>query len=159
MRVEEGSGEGTTPASGAGASAPGSHDDPSSEQTRSFDQESDLPPLSDDVKAAIEDGKTYAAAEIAFQKSRAAWTGNRVKYIAVFAIFALGFVHLALIAMVVGAVIALSQIIDPWAATGIVTLALLLGAAILGLLIKAKIGDISSAFAKEEPGSPKDEPS
>jgi hypothetical protein len=83
--------------------------------------ESTLPPLSDDIKAAAEDAKTYAEAEMAFQKSRAAWTGNRVKYIAVFAVLALGFVHLALIALVVGAVFALAQIMDPWLATGAVT--------------------------------------
>jgi uncharacterized membrane protein YqjE len=108
------------------------------------------PSLSDDVRNLVEDGRTFAEAELAFQKSRAAWAGNRVKFIAIFAVLALGFVHLSLVALVVGAVFALAQMMNPWAATGVVTLALLLGAAILGLMIKSKIGDIGDAFASDK---------
>ena len=113
-------------------------------------QPSPQPSLSDDVRNLVEDGRTFAEAELAFQKSRAAWAGNRVKFIAIFAVLALGFVHLSLVALVVGAVFALAQMMNPWAATGVVTLALLLGAAILGLMIKSKIGDIGDAFASDK---------
>ena len=37
--------------------------------------------LTDDVLALFEDGKTYAEAELRFQKSRAGFVGNRVKTI------------------------------------------------------------------------------
>lgn len=106
------------------------------------------PSLSDDVKALVEDGKTYAEAEIAFQKSRAAFTSDRAKSIAIYGVFAFGFLHLALVVLVVGSVFALGQVINPWLATGIVFFVLLLAIAALALVIRKKAKDIIWAFGK-----------
>ena len=91
--------------------------------------------LTDDVMALLEDGKTYAEAEVAYQKSRAAFTANRLKGAVAFGLGAFGVLHLALIALTVGLVIALMRLVGPWGATGIVTVVLVaLGVVLLRLL-------------------------
>ncbi|WP_432200513.1 phage holin family protein [Erythrobacter sp. W53] len=133
-----------------GEPAPGDMPEHEQDATDAVDPaDAPVPPsLADDLKALTEDGKVYAEAELAFQKSRAAFTGNRAKHIAIYAIFALGFLHLALVALVVGSVFALAQVINPWLATGAVTLVLILGIVILGLMIRSKAKDIGFAFGK-----------
>lgn len=106
--------------------------------------------LIDDVSALFEDGKTYAQAELAFQKSRARFVGDRTKGVVVFAVGAIAAFHLALIAVTVGLVFALATLIGPWLATLAVTLAYLIVAAILGLKLKSRIGEIRSAL-KDQP--------
>ena len=108
------------------------------------------PSLLDDVFALLEDGKTYAEAEVAFQKSRAGFTANRLKGAIAFGLGAFGVFHLALIAFTVGLVIALVPLIGPWAATAVVTLALVVAGVILLRLLKGRIDDIRDAFS--EPG-------
>ena len=108
------------------------------------------PSLVDDVFALLEDGKTYAEAEVAFQKSRAGFTANRLKGAIAFGLGAFGVFHLALIAFTVGLVIALVPLIGPWAATAAVTLALVVAGVILLRLLKGRIDDIRDAFS--EPG-------
>lgn len=107
------------------------------------------PSLIDDVMALMEDGKTYAEAEITYQKSRAAFTANRLKGAVVFGLGAFGVLHLALIAFAVGLVIALVPLVGPWAATAIVTLALVLLGIVLLRLLKGRIDDIRSAFSED----------
>ena len=109
---------------------------------------SPLHSLSDDATALFEDGKTYLQAELAYQRSRGSFVANRVKSLAIFAIGALALLHLALIALVVGLVIALIPVVGPWAATGIVVTVLLVGAAILALLLKSRANDIRQAFSE-----------
>ncbi|MEP5939059.1 MAG: phage holin family protein [Erythrobacter sp.] len=102
--------------------------------------------LSDEILALVDDGKTYAEAELAFQKSRAGFVANRTKDAALFGMFALGFVHLALIALVVGVLIALTPVIGPWGATAAVVGALLLMAVILLLFMRSRGIEIADAF-------------
>lgn len=106
--------------------------------------------LTDDVIALLEDGKTYAEAEVAYQKSRASYAANRLKGVVAFGLGAFGVLHLALIALTVGLVIALVPIVGPWAATAIVTVALvILGLAFLRLL-KSRIDEIRAAFTERD---------
>ena len=102
--------------------------------------------LVDDVFALIEDGKTYAEAEVRFQKSRAGFVGNRIKGAIAFGLGAFGVFHLALIAATVGLVIALAPIVGPWGATAIVTLALIAAGIALLWLLKGRLDDIRDAF-------------
>lgn len=104
------------------------------------------PSLFDELGALIADGKTYAEAEIAFQKSRAAYVGDSAKGAVALGIGALAFIHLALIALAVGLVIALAPLIGAWGATGLVVGLLLAGAVVLGLRAKARVDAISAAF-------------
>ncbi|MCA0902318.1 phage holin family protein [Qipengyuania aquimaris] len=107
------------------------------------------PSLADDVLALLEDGKTYAEAEMAYQKSRAGFAANRIKGAIAFGLGAFGVLHLALIAMTVGLVIALAPLVGPWIATAIVTIALVaLGIVFLSLL-KARIDEIRDAFSED----------
>ena len=106
--------------------------------------------LTDDILALVDDGKTYAEAELAFQKSRAAFVANRGKSAALFGIFAFSLVHLALVALVVGAVIALAPSIGAWPATALVVGLLLAGAVLLLVLMRRHTMAIGDAFAGEE---------
>lgn len=110
------------------------------------------PSLADDVFALLEDGKTYAEAEVAFQKSRAGFTANRLKGAIAFGLGAFGVFHLALIAFTVGAVIALMPLIGPWGATAVVTIALIVVGVILLRLLKGRIDDIRDAFTDGKDG-------
>ena len=104
------------------------------------------PSLTDDLFALLEDGKTYAEAEVAYQKSRAGFTANRLKGAIAFGLGAFGVLHLALIAFTVGAVIALMPLLGPWGATGVVTIALVITGVVLLMLLKGRIDDIRDAF-------------
>ncbi|QZD95510.1 phage holin family protein [Qipengyuania gelatinilytica] len=104
------------------------------------------PSLTDDLFALLEDGKTYAEAEVAYQKSRAGFTANRLKGAIAFGLGAFGVLHLALISFTVGAVIALMPLLGPWGATGVVTLALIIAGVVLLMLLKGRIDDIRDAF-------------
>ncbi|MDG5749431.1 phage holin family protein [Qipengyuania sp. XHP0207] len=108
------------------------------------------PSLMDDVVALFEDGKTYAEAEIAYQKSRAGFAANQLKGAVALIFAAFGVFHLALIALVVGLVIALVPIIGPWAATGLVTLALIIAGVILLRVLKGRIDAIRDAYSEND---------
>lgn len=104
--------------------------------------------LTEDVIALIDDGKTYVEAELAFQKSRLAFTADKGKSAAALGIAALALVHLALIALVVGAVIILSPILSPLGATALVVVVLLIGAAILGMSARKHARHLADAYAE-----------
>lgn len=109
------------------------------------------PSLMADIDALIADGKTYLEAELTYQKSRAGFAANRLKWTVVYGAAAFGLLHLALIALTVGVVIALSPLTGPWIATGIVVAVLLLGALVFVLRLRRKIGDIRSVFEDDTP--------
>lgn len=109
------------------------------------------PSLMADIDTLIADGKTYIEAEIAYQKSRAGFAANRLKWTALYGAAAFGLLHLALIALTVGAVIALAPLVGPWIATAIVVLLLLLGAVAFALRLRKKFDDIRSAFEDDRP--------
>lgn len=116
------------------------------------DEGAHRPSLAEDVLALFEDGKTYAEAEIAYQKSRASFTANRLKGAIAIGLGAFGVFHLALIAFTVGLVIALVPLVGPWIATAIVTIALLVIGVVLLKMLKGRIDDIRDAFAEKEKG-------
>lgn len=105
--------------------------------------------LVDDLSALIEDGQTYVAAELAYQKSRLSFASAQGKVGMVLVLGALAFVHLALIALVVGLVFALAPVLTPLGATAAVTLALLLLAVLFALAARKRIAAIARAYAKD----------
>ena len=107
--------------------------------------------LAADVEALVADIKTYLEAELAFQKSRAAFTADRLKATALYGAAALGFVHLALIALTLGLVIALATLVGPWLATVLVVGSLLIGAGVFVAKLRTKLGDIRDVFENEQP--------
>lgn len=109
------------------------------------------PSLMADIDALIGDTKTYLEAEVTYQKSRAGFTANRLKWTAVYGAAAFGLLHLALIALTVGVVIALVPLVGPWLATGIVVAGLLGGATVFVLRLRSKLSDIRDVFEGETP--------
>ena len=122
-------------------------DEPDPETAASADaSETGAPSLMEDVDALIADGKTYLEAEFTYQKTRAGFAANRLKWTAIYGAAAFGLLHLALIALTVGVVIALVPLVGPWTATALVVATLLLGALVFVLKLRAKIGDIRDVF-------------
>lgn len=105
--------------------------------------------LTDDLGALLDDGRTYLEAEVAYQKSRGAFIADRAKGVVAFGLGAFGFLHLALVAATVGAVLALIPIVGPWIATGIVTVALVVAGAVMLRLLKRRFDEIRAAFMEE----------
>jgi len=81
--------------------------------------------LAQDLRQLADEAKTFAQAELAFQKSRAAFVGAETRNIALLLIVAAVLVFFAFMAFVVGTVIALGPLLGPWGAMATVTLALL----------------------------------
>ncbi len=106
--------------------------------------------LLDDASHLFDDGKTYVQAELAFQKSRAAFGVGEMKGIAAFGVGALIAVHLALIALAVGLVISLTPLLTGWGATAVVTLSLLTLAGLMGWLAFKHIKKLASAFGNDD---------
>lgn len=105
--------------------------------------------LADDVLSLIEDGRTYAEAELNYQKSRIVFVASRSKSIALYIAFALGFIHLALVALVIGSLFVLVPLVGAAGATGLVVGLLLLGAAALSMLARTKARDVADAFKED----------
>ena len=131
------------------ADPPGSLDTPDPHDVSDSGRSSSEPSLIDDAMALFDDGKTYAEAELAFQKSRAGFAANRAKGAIAFGLAAFGVLHLALIAGVVGLVIALAPLIGPWGATALVTVALIAAGVFFLLKLKGRIEDIREAFSEK----------
>ncbi|MCZ8369551.1 MAG: phage holin family protein [Porphyrobacter sp.] len=87
--------------------------------------------LRDEVTALVEDARTYAEAEVAFQKTRASLAGKHGARALVMLVLALVLLHIALIALAVGAVIALAPLVTIWGAIAIVVGVMLIGVALL----------------------------
>lgn len=81
--------------------------------------EEDLP-LIDELRRLGDDARTYAEAEIAYQKSRAIAVGQTVRKVAILAVAAFVVAVFALVALVAGLLMGLSGIVGPWWATAIV---------------------------------------
>lgn len=101
--------------------------------------------LKDDLTHLVEDARTYASAEIVFQKTRAGLAGKKAGRALVFLVLALVLLNLALIALAVGAVIALAPLVTIWGAIAIVVGVLLIGVALL-VMAAANEGKILGAM-------------
>ncbi len=88
------------------------------------------PSLIAELRALQAEARSFAEAELAWQKARAAHLARNAKGIAAFGALALALVFFALMALVFGLVLGLAGLIGPWGATAVATLALLLTAAL-----------------------------
>ena len=102
--------------------------------------------LTDDLVAMLDDGKTYVEAEVQYQKTRAAFAFDRGKAGAFYGLLAFALLHLALVALVVGAVIALSPAIGAWAATALVTVVLALAGGGFAWRAKTRFDRLAEAY-------------
>ena len=105
------------------------------------------PSLLEGTRDLLDDGRLALKAELAFQKSRLAYSGRLGARLAILGVLTVLFAHATLLALTVGLLFALSTIINPWVAMVLVT-GLYLGAmALCALLALRKWGQISAAFS------------
>jgi Putative Actinobacterial Holin-X, holin superfamily III len=90
------------------------------------------PTLVDDLRQLAVDGRTLLEAELAYQKSRAAVAGKAAGSIAGWGALTLALVFFALMALVVGLIMALTARLGPWGAMAAVVVGLLIAAALAG---------------------------
>lgn len=90
------------------------------------DEARDNRAVQDDLRSLAREARALAEAEIAFQKSRAAYAGSEAKNIALLGVAAAVFLFFAVMALVVGLVLALAPLLTPWGSMAVVTLGLLL---------------------------------
>jgi hypothetical protein len=95
--------------------------------------------LAQDLRLLAGEAKALAQAEFAFQKSRAAYVGAETRTIALLLVVAAVVVFFAVMALVVGTVIALGPLLGAWGAMAVVTLALIVVAALCALNAKSRI--------------------
>lgn len=110
-------------------------------------EEAEDPTFAEDLQQLVQEARMLAQAEFAFQKTRAAYAGAEAKTIALLGLIAAVLVFFAIIALVLGAVIALTPALTPWGATAAVTLGLLLSAGICALAAKARFGRMMNAVS------------
>jgi uncharacterized membrane protein len=98
------------------------------DETQTPFDEDGAPPersLGDDLKQLAEDSRTLVEAELHYQMSRARIAGSGFGKVATFAALAAVSAWFAMIALVVGLVIALAPLLTAWGSTGVVTAVLL----------------------------------
>lgn len=108
--------------------------------------------LADDVSALIDDGKTYLEAEIAYQKTRVGFAGEVAREGVIYVLGALAFLHLALIAVVVGLVIALGPYLTPFGAMAVVAAVLLIAMFWFGMRAMRRFKSLGEAFKDGDDG-------
>lgn len=106
--------------------------------------------ITEEVGALLEDAQLYATAELAFQKTRAKLVGRNVGIAAGAIVVAILLLHIALIALAVGFVIALAPLVTIWGAIALVVGALLLGVVLLGSIAMKRGQVIGEMFATEK---------
>lgn len=119
------------------------------------DEHSDAEPtfdesLVDEIAALIDDGKTYAEAELAFQKGRAALAGRSIGIALGLVIVAIILLHIAFLALAVGLVMALAPLVTIWGAIGIVVGGIFLLVGLLGYGAYSNASLLGELFAKAE---------
>jgi len=124
--------------------------DPGEDSTPEAANGAGEPSLLADVHSLVEDGKTYAAAELAFQKTRLLYASEKVKAAAIYAGLAAVFVVMAVVALVLGAVLALTPVFGALGATAAVFAVLLVFAVVLVGMAKTRIAQLIDAFEADD---------
>jgi hypothetical protein len=106
--------------------------------------------LRDDITALVDDARTYAEAEIAFQKTRAGLASRKTARALALLLLALVLLHIALIALAVGAVIALAPLVTIWGAIAIVVGVMLAGVAALVWAARGNGKAVAAMFGSED---------
>ncbi|MFL0356697.1 phage holin family protein [Erythrobacter sp. GH1-10] len=133
------------PEPSASDDADASSDIPESEDEDFLDES-----LTEELAALLEDGRTYAEAELAFQKTRAKLAGKNVGSALGLLTVAIITLHIAVLALAVGLVIALEPLVTIWGAIGIVVGVLLLLTVMLALAAKSRIGRLNILFGSDD---------
>ena len=106
--------------------------------------------LLDGVRDLLDDGQLALRAELEFQKARLAFSGKAGVRLAILAVVAVLFAHGAVLALTAGLLFALATVINPWAATAIVTGFYLTVVGLCAFLALRKWGQIRAAFSSPD---------
>ncbi|MEM7700868.1 MAG: phage holin family protein [Pseudomonadota bacterium] len=139
--------------------APSPHAVPASEPE--LDDAAIPPPVYDEsiveeLGAVIDDAKLYAAAELAFQKTRAKLVGKNVGIALAAVVLAIILLHISIIALAVGLVMALEPLVTIWGAIAIVVGVMLLLVGLLGYLAFSRGSLIGEMFASDHDDASED---
>ncbi len=107
--------------------------------------------LADDMRQLAEDAKALAEAELAYQKTRAAFAGKGLKGIAILGVLAVALALFALMALALGLVLALTPMLTAWGATGAVFAGFLLAALACGLSASSRWKHMAAVLSDREP--------
>ena len=103
--------------------------------------------LGDDLRQLIDDGRALAAAELAWQKSRAAYAGKQAGGIAILGLLAAALAFCALMALIFGLVLALTPLLTAWGAMAAAVGGLLLAALIFGAVAALRVKRVARTIA------------
>ncbi len=106
--------------------------------------------LVDDVRQLASDGRTLLEAELAYQKSRAVVAGQAAKGVAGWGALALSLVFFALMALVLGLVLALVPVLGAFGATAAVFVGLLALSGLCGWIAAQRWQRASAQLAETE---------
>ena len=102
-----------------------------------------------ELKEMAQDAQTAVEAEVHFQSVRAGYVLGEVKGVALWGGLALVAALIALFALAMGALLGLTPLIGPWAATAVVVVALLALAGLAGWVASRGVGRLGrNAFPK-----------
>lgn len=107
--------------------------------------------LADDVRQLVDDGRTLLEAELAYQKSRALVAGEAAKAVAGWGALALALLFFALMALVLGLILAITPKLGALAATGVVVAGLVVLGALSGLTAARRWKRAAAQIAEQEP--------
>lgn len=108
------------------------------------------PSLMEEASALIDNARTYAEAELGFQKTRATFAGQLVGVSLGLVVVALILLHIAFLALAVGLVLAFEPLAGIWGAIGIVFGGLLLVVGLLGWGAFTRVKKLASLFSKSD---------
>ena len=104
----------------------------------------------DEVSALIDDGRPYAEAEIAYQKSRAKLAGRSIAVATGALVLGVVLLHIAFLALAVGLVIALTPLVTVWGAIAIVVGGLLILVALLFNVAMKRARRVNTLFSSKK---------
>ena len=93
---------------------------------------------------------TYLEAELAFQKTRAAFVADRAKATVVLGAVAALLGFLALVGLTVGSIIALTPLLGPWGASALVVAILLVAAGLAARAASRRWNGLMRAITDDE---------
>lgn len=106
--------------------------------------------LVEELSSLIDNGRNYAAAELAFQKTRASLAGRSIGIALACVVVAIILLHIAFLALAVGLVMALEPLVGIWGAIGIVFGGLLIVTGLLGWVALKNAQKLGRLFSSPE---------
>lgn len=106
--------------------------------------------LVEDIRLLADDARAFANAEFAYQKSRAFHAGQELKRAVIFTALAVACVIVALMALTMGLVFALTPHLTAWGATAVVVAVLLVLAGIFAWIASGRLRRTARTLEGEE---------